>query len=57
MCMHLTNYAVNKKNPNFIYNTKEDEDGIGHKRSFTAVLKVNYYLLYIYIHIFFKYQK
>ena len=20
MCMHLTNYAINKKNPNFIFN-------------------------------------
>lgn len=33
MCMHLTNYAVNKNNPNFIHNEDPDEDSIGHKRS------------------------
>ena len=40
LCMHLTNYAVNKKNPNFIYNESETDDNIGHKRSMTSVLKV-----------------
>lgn len=39
--MHLTNYAINKKNPNFIFNEKECQDNIGHKRSLTSVLKVN----------------
>lgn len=24
ICKHLTNYAINKGNPNFIYNTSED---------------------------------
>lgn len=41
--MHLTNYAVNKKNPNFIYNESETDDNIGHKRSMTSVLKVKIY--------------
>lgn len=40
--MHLTNYAVNKKSPNFIFNEKEKDDDIGHKRSLTSVLNVNY---------------
>lgn len=33
MCMHLTNYAVNKNNPNFIHNENPDDDDSGHKRS------------------------
>ncbi|CAG9315026.1 unnamed protein product [Blepharisma stoltei] len=33
MCMHLTNYAINKNNPNFIHNENSEEDDIGHKRS------------------------
>lgn len=41
--MHLTNYAVNKKAANFQYNMNEENDNIGHKRSFTAVLKELYY--------------
>lgn len=32
-CMHLTNYAVNKKSSNFEYNTDADNDGAGSKRS------------------------
>ena len=40
MYMHLTNYAINKKNPNFIFNEKECNDNIGHKRSLSSVLKV-----------------
>ena len=40
MCMHLTNYAINKKNPDFIFNEDEGNDSAGHKRSFSAVLKV-----------------
>jgi tubulin polyglutamylase TTLL6/13 len=35
MCMHLTNYAVNKLNPNFVFNEDEHTDDIGHKRSLT----------------------
>jgi tubulin polyglutamylase TTLL6/13 len=33
MCMHLTNYAVNKRSPNFIFNKHAHSDDIGHKRS------------------------
>lgn len=38
MCMHLTNYAVNKKNPNFIFNKSSKNMGTGHKRSMTSML-------------------
>ena len=38
--MHLTNYAVNKKNPEFERNLDEFLDDVGHKRSFSSVLKV-----------------
>ena len=37
MCMHLTNYAVNKNSENFIFNEDEIEDDVGHKRSLSAV--------------------
>lgn len=37
--MHLTNYAVNKENPNFIYNESSTEMNIGHKRSLTSIFK------------------
>lgn len=40
ICMHLTNYAINKDNPNFVFNEDAKNDGIGHKRSLKAVLKV-----------------
>jgi len=40
MCMHLTNYAINKDNPNFIFNENKENTNIGHKRSLTAVFKV-----------------
>ena len=33
MCMHLTNYAVNKSNPNFVFNTSANKSDVGHKRS------------------------
>jgi tubulin polyglutamylase TTLL6/13 len=41
MCMHLTNYAINKHNPNFVQNEDPDCDNVGHKRS----LKSTYDLL------------
>lgn len=41
LCMHLTNYAINKNNPNFIYNEDPECDDVGHKRS----LKSTYELL------------
>jgi len=31
--MHLTNYAINKKNENFEFNVNKDNDFTGHKRS------------------------
>ena len=37
VCMHLTNYAINKDNPNFVFNSNAKGDGVGHKRSMTAV--------------------
>ena len=40
MCMHLTNYAVNKNNPNFIFNNSKDKTDVGHKRSITSVFEV-----------------
>ena len=40
MCMHLTNYAVNKGNPNFIFNADSEVDDIGHKRSLTSTMRM-----------------
>lgn len=45
MCMHLTNYAINKGNPNFVFNEDEQEDGVGHKRTLTSLWKVALILL------------
>lgn len=36
-CMHLTNYAINRKNKNFIFNTSEKVMDKGHKRSLSAI--------------------
>ena len=38
--MHLTNYAINKTSPNFVFNKNELEDNVGHKRSLTAAYKM-----------------
>jgi tubulin polyglutamylase TTLL6/13 len=35
--MHLTNYAINKESPNFVFNESEKDMSIGHKRSLTSV--------------------
>ena len=35
--IHLTNYAVNKKSSNYIYNTSAKNMFTGHKRSLSAV--------------------
>lgn len=35
ICMHLTNYAVNKENPNFVFNRSDKDMSKGHKRSIT----------------------
>lgn len=40
MCIHLTNYAINKLNPNFVFNTNVRDMGIGHKRSLSSVYKL-----------------
>jgi tubulin polyglutamylase TTLL6/13 len=37
--IHLTNYAINKTNENFVYNETEENDDVGHKRSWKYVLK------------------
>lgn len=37
--MHLTNYAVNKYNPNFCFNTNENETSKGHKWTLTSLFK------------------
>lgn len=33
MYVHLTNYAINKDNPNFVFNESEQDLNHGHKRS------------------------
>lgn len=38
--MHLTNYAINKDNPNFEFNEDEKISDKGHKRSMTSVFKL-----------------
>ena len=40
MCMHLTNYAINKLSPNFVFNTNTKDMGVGHKRSLSSVYKI-----------------
>ncbi|TNJ26674.1 Tubulin tyrosine ligase [Giardia muris] len=35
--MHLTNYAINKRNENFVFNAEEDEDNVGSKWGLQAV--------------------
>lgn len=39
VCMHLTNYAINKHSDKFQFNDDSEEDGVGHKRSLASVLK------------------
>lgn len=39
LCMHLTNYAINKESEDFIANEDVNADDIGHKRSLTAIFK------------------
>lgn len=38
--MHLTNYAINKRSPEFIFNTSNKDDNVGHKRSYTSVIEL-----------------
>jgi tubulin polyglutamylase TTLL6/13 len=37
LCMHLTNYAINKDSDDFIFNEDPNKDDVGHKRSLRAV--------------------
>lgn len=37
--MHLTNYAINKENPKFIFNKSIHNMGVGHKRALSSVMK------------------
>lgn len=39
LCMHLTNYAINKNSPKFIFNKDTNNMGIGHKRALSFVYK------------------
>ena len=39
ICMHLTNYAINKDSDNFIFNRDAKNMNIGHKRSLTSVFE------------------
>ena len=38
LCMHLTNYAINKESSNFVQNESKDADDVGSKRSYQFVL-------------------
>ena len=39
LCMHLTNYAINKESEDFIPNEDANKDDVGHKRSLTSIFK------------------
>ena len=39
VCMHLTNYAINKNNPKFQFNSNEEDNFTGHKRSLSSFFK------------------
>jgi hypothetical protein len=36
--MHLTNYAINKSSPDFVFNASAEDSSTGHKRSLSSVL-------------------
>ena len=38
--MHLTNYAINKDNPNFVFNQSAKDMSKGHKKSLTSVYEM-----------------
>lgn len=38
LCMHLTNYAINKESEDFVQNEGAEDDS-GHKRSLTSIFK------------------
>ena len=37
LCMHLTNYAINKDSDDFVFNEDPNKDDVGHKRSLRAI--------------------
>ena len=39
ICQHLTNYAINKESPNYVFNTSSDKSNVGHKRSLSSVFE------------------
>lgn len=39
ICMHLTNYAINKNSDKFVFNNDENNFDTGHKRSYTFVMR------------------
>ena len=39
LCMHLTNYAINKDSEDFIFNEDPNKDNVGHKRGLQAIFK------------------
>ena len=40
VCMHLTNYAINKESDKFIFNEDANDMSVGHKRNLEAVFKI-----------------
>lgn len=40
--MHLTNYAINKDNPNFQFNEDSENMDVGHKRSLESIYEVGF---------------
>jgi tubulin polyglutamylase TTLL6/13 len=38
--VHLTNYAINKNNKKFVFNTSEKHMNVGHKRSLTSIFNL-----------------
>lgn len=39
LCMHLTNYAINKDSDQFIFNEDPSKDNVGHKRGLRPIFK------------------
>ena len=39
ICQHLTNYAINKENPAYVFNTDSSKADKGHKRSLSSVFE------------------
>ena len=39
LCMHLTNYAINKESSDFVQNQHTDQSNVGHKRSLSSIFE------------------